>query len=149
MVPKIDPKRRINEMGEKFHYLRFAITFLMSFIFILFTLNALDRQFNLKLYLGLSFGLTLILTGNYFRNLKPNFFIGIRTPWTLENETVWKLTHRFSSMLWVIGGTLVTLANILNHEKVYVWYLSIIIIALLIVIPLYYSYIKFKKLNQA
>ena len=146
-VPKIDPKKRIREMGEKYHYLRFATTFLISFIFTLITLNAIDEEFKLQPYLGLFFGLLFILLGNYFRNLKPNYFIGIRTPWTLENESVWKITHQFSSILWVIGGTIMLLTNIFSQNEPVSWYINIAIIGMLTIVPILYSYLKYRKLN--
>ena len=146
-VPKIDPKKRISEMGEKYHYLRFATTFLISFIFTLITLNAIDEEFKLQPYLGLFFGLLFILLGNYFRNLKPNYFIGIRTPWTLENESVWKITHQFSSILWVIGGTIMLLTNIFSQNEPVSWYINIAIIGILTIVPILYSYLKYRKLN--
>ena len=147
VVPKIDPKKRINEMGEKYHYLRFATTFLISFILTLTTLNALDEEFKLQPYVGLFFGLLFVLLGNYFRNLKPNYFIGIRTPWTLENESVWKLTHQFSSILWVIGGTIMLLTHIFSQNEPMSWYINITIISILTIVPILYSYLKYRKLN--
>ena len=134
-------------MGEKYHYLRFATTFLISFLFTLLTLTTIDSTFDLQLYLGLFFGLLFILLGNYFRNLKPNYFIGIRTPWTLENEAVWKITHRFSSAIWLVGGTLLIIINLLWYNQLFSWHITIFIISLLMVVPLCYSYLKFRKLN--
>ena len=135
-------------MGEKYHYLRFATTFLISFIFILTTLNAMDSGFRIQPYLGLFFGLLFVLLGNYFRNLKPNYFIGIRTPWTLENESVWKMTHQFSSVLWVIGGTAMLIINIFLTNQSLSWYINIMVMSILVIIPLAYSYLKFRTLNQ-
>jgi uncharacterized membrane protein len=49
-------------------------------------------------------GLLFAGLGWYFERLKPNYFIGIRTPWTLESEEVWIRTHKASAPVWMIGG---------------------------------------------
>ncbi len=51
--------------------------------------------------------------GNYFKVIQPNYFLGIRTPWTLENKEVWKSTHTFASKLWVIGGLVIVLGGLI------------------------------------
>ena len=78
--------------------------------------------------------------------IKPNYFIGIRTPWTLENPEVWKKTHRIGSKLWVVGG----LIMILNAVFIPVSYSQIIFyitVALIALVPIVLSYIYFKKLE--
>lgn len=48
--------------------------------------------------------------GNFIQKVKPNYFLGIRTPWTLSSERVWKDTHRVSSKIFVLAGILMMLA---------------------------------------
>lgn len=57
-------------------------------------------------------GLLLIFTGNYLGKVRKNFFIGIRTPWTLANEEVWNQTHRLAGWTFVIGGIAIVIAAI-------------------------------------
>lgn len=52
-------------------------------------------------------GMLFIVLGNYMPKIKPNYFIGIRTPWTLENEVVWQKTHRVGGKVFVIMGVLI------------------------------------------
>src|ERR1035437_8895766 len=47
-----------------------------------------------------------ILFGNVLGKVRRNFYIGVRTPWTLTNERVWNLTHRFAGKVWVTAGVL-------------------------------------------
>ena len=61
-------------------------------------------------------GLLFAFLGNYFKTIKPNYFIGIRTPWTLENEEVWKKTHLIGGKLWFVGGLLMALTFVLPNE---------------------------------
>ena len=46
------------------------------------------------------------LLGNYLSTVRPNYFVGIRTPWALQNDQVWAKTHRFVGRLWFGGGLL-------------------------------------------
>src|SRR5690606_21533804 len=49
-------------------------------------------------------GILFAVLGNFFQSLKPNYFIGIRTPWTLEFEWIWRKTHKVFGWVWIIGG---------------------------------------------
>ena len=64
--------------------------------------------------LPLLFAGLFIAMGNYMPTLRPNSGIGIRVKWTMENEQVWKLTHRFAGKLWVVIGLLLTAACIVG-----------------------------------
>ena len=55
-------------------------------------------------------GLLFIVIGNYLPQCKPNYFVGIKTPWTLSNEEVWRKTHRFSGKVFVVLGVIMILS---------------------------------------
>jgi uncharacterized membrane protein len=87
-------------------------------------------------------GLLLAGIGNYMTTVKPNWFIGIRTPWTLQNETVWRKTHRMGGRFMVAGGLLssvLALAVPMPYTEVCV----VGVILLTSLIPVVYSYIYF------
>jgi uncharacterized membrane protein len=113
IIPKIDPKKRIDLMGGKYYQLKFIIVLLMSLLslFILYlTKNQSISNPNLIFAL---IGILIVVMGNYFKVIQPNYFLGIRTPWTLENKEVWKSTHTFASKLWFIGGLLIIIGGII------------------------------------
>ncbi|WP_109298819.1 SdpI family protein [Aquimarina sp. AU474] len=144
----IDPKKRISEMGNKFHHLRFIMTSLIAMIFILMIYANINSLANFKNYLSILLGVLFILFGNYFRSLKPNYFIGIRTPWALENDIVWRRTHRFGSSLWFFGGCIIILVNLIPILQIMAWYSTMCIILMLILIPIIYSYSIYRKLES-
>ena len=73
------------------------------------------------------------------KNVKPNYFFGIRTPWTLANDEVWRKTHLLSSKIWVWGNLiLATIILIIPNNYSSTVFISGII--LLAAIPVYYSY---------
>ncbi|KAB7730026.1 DUF1648 domain-containing protein [Rudanella paleaurantiibacter] len=82
--------------------------------------------------------------GNYMTTVKPNFFIGIRTPWTLFNETVWRKTHQMAGRLWVGGGVTGAILLLLVPQA---WQMPIIltITGVLAVVPMAYSYWAYRN----
>ncbi len=49
-------------------------------------------------------GLLFILLGNYLPKTRPNWFLGIRTPWTLSSDDTWEKTHRLGGRLFLLSG---------------------------------------------
>ena len=144
VVPKIDPKNRLNKMGNKLQTIKFLLTTLMSILALFIIYTAKNESFTNPNYMVLIIGVLYIVLGNYFKTLKANYFIGIRTPWTLEKETVWKKTHELGGKLWFIGGIIVVIASlILRKETNFTVFL--IITGIITIIPIVYSYLTFKN----
>jgi uncharacterized membrane protein len=80
--------------------------------------------------------LILIVAGNYMPKARQNYTIGIRLPWTLANEENWDRTHRMAGWIWMIGG-IVMAALALCSVLAPVW--MIVIFAVIVLIPLFYS----------
>ena len=144
VVPKIDPKNKLNKMGNKLESLKFLMTTFMSILALFILYSAKNESFANSNYIILLVGVLYIILGNYFKTIKANYFIGIRTPWTLENETVWKETHKLGGKIWFIGGIMVVLASLLFDMQTTTTIL-LIITAIITIIPIVYSYIIFKK----
>ena len=89
-------------MGNKLNYLRFALSLFMSAIAV-FIIYSVQQSQSKPTFIFILIGLLFTILGNYFKTIKPNYFIGIRTPWTLENEDVWKKTHLLGGKLWFVG----------------------------------------------
>jgi uncharacterized membrane protein len=146
VVPKIDPKKKIELMGGKYYQLKFILVLFMSmlaFIILHLTENQSMSSPNL-IYIPI--GVLFIALGNYFKVIQPNYFIGIKTPWTLENKEVWKLTHVLAGKLWIAGGLLIVLTSLTIANSIFI-YVFISVIAIISLIPMGYSYYKFKELS--
>jgi len=85
-------------------------------------------------------GLMVVICGNYLPKSKRNYTIGIKLPWTLDSEDNWRKTHRFAGFVWVAGG-LILIANAFFAAP----YVSLAVIALLIVLPFAYSYLAYAR----
>ncbi len=144
VVPKIDPKSKLQQMGGKLQSIKFLLTVFMS-ILALFILHSVKTQsLGNPNYILLSIGVLYIILGNYFKTLKPNYFIGIRTPWTLESENVWKETHKLGGKIWFVGGIVVVVSSLLLPETPNLT-VFFIITGIIAIIPMVYSYIIFQK----
>ncbi len=143
-LPKMDPKGK--RQTANYQKMRFVVTlfFAAIMIWILYITNhkVTNETFG-RVFMCL-IGLLLAGLGNYLITVKPNWFVGIRTPWTLENEVVWRKTHRMGGRLMVAGG-LLTLLLALVVPMPYMVLSSIGVIALAVLIPVVYSYIYFRQ----
>jgi uncharacterized membrane protein len=88
-------------------------------------------------------GILFVVLGNLLGKVTRNFFVGIRTPWTLASEEVWNRTHRLAGKLIVVAG-LVVVANALVGFKIWV---LIAAIGLATLIPVVYSYVLYKRIE--
>jgi uncharacterized membrane protein len=145
VVPKIDPKQQINKFGsKKYQNLKTLIIVFMSILAVLMIYMAKNQSFANVNLIVLPVGVLYIILGNYFKTIKANYFIGIRTPWTLENETVWKETHKLGGKLWFAGGLVIVMSSLLFENKANL-IVFMMVTGIIIIIPIVYSYLKFKK----
>jgi uncharacterized membrane protein len=143
-LPYFDPKKKIANMGDKYLSFRLIMTIFMSLLTVYILYVGSTGISNQNLLFGL-LGLFFALQGNYMQTLRPNYFLGIRTPWTLENEETWRLTHRIGGRLWMAGGTLTILLSIIIGDKLWLSISFGIIIAIISIFPIIYSYSAFQK----
>ncbi|WP_340075767.1 SdpI family protein [Leptobacterium sp. I13] len=146
-VPKIDPKKKLGQMGSKFYHLRFIFQLIMSALAIFIIYSSHNQQVSAPYWLFLGVGLLYVILGNFFQSIKANYFVGIRTPWTLENETVWKATHRMAGKLWVGGGLFSILTTLVLPTKT-ASHVFIGITSVLVIVPILYSYRKFQQVKE-
>ncbi|NYJ26162.1 SdpI family protein [Allomuricauda sp. ARW1Y1] len=143
-VPYIDPKKQIQKMGGKYDTLKFIITTFMSILALFIIYTAKNQTLTDPDYILLGCGVLFLILGNYFKTLKANYFIGIRTPWTLESESVWKQTHKLAGKIWFLGGLLIILSCLILDGKTN-FIVFICITAIMVLVPVLYSYLLFRK----
>jgi uncharacterized membrane protein len=147
VVPNIDPKKRIEAMGGKYDQFKFILVAFMSVLSIFIVYISKNQKLSSPGIIFVLVGILYIFLGNYFKVLKQNYFIGIKTPWTLENEEVWKLTHLLAGKLWVIGGLAVVILSLIVPEDIN-FYIFLSITAVISIVPIVYSYLIYKKLKN-
>lgn len=135
-------------MGNKWLYLRLAITAFMTILscgIIYITTHTAQISSHGISWVYALIGILFIVMGNYLPATKPNYFVGIRTPWTLESDLVWRKTHRLGGKLFIINGVLLFASLFLFSTAFSFWFLLGTTIALTIII-FTYSYRTFKSL---
>ena len=105
VIPKIDPKRENYEKHAGV-YQMFAVlmTVFMGGVSWMTPLTALGVELPVGLLLNMLLGLVFVVLGNQMPRIRFNYTFGIRTPWTLASETVWKKTHRLCGFVFVLSG---------------------------------------------
>ncbi len=146
IVPKIDPKKRLDLMGGKYHQLKFILVSFMSILALFIIYISKNQNLTSPNIILVLIGILIFALGNYFKVIQQNYFIGIKTPWTLENKEVWKLTHILAGKLWIIGGLLIVILSLMLPENIN-FYVFITILVVIALYPVVYSYVKFKELK--
>lgn len=147
VIPKIDPKKRISQMGGKFYQLKFLLVLCMSMLALFIIFITKNQTFSSPNLIYIIIGILFLVLGNYFKVIQPNYFIGIRTPWTLENAEVWKVTHVFAGKFWFVGGLVIVLGGLIFENKAFsIVFISLVVV--LVIVPMVYSYIKFKEIEK-
>jgi len=142
-VPRIDPlKANIEEFRR--HYDRFAIIFSIFFLFIYLQtiLWNLGIQISPLTLLPIGMGLLFYYAGVLCENAKRNWFIGIRTPWTLSSDTVWGKTHKIGGKLFKIAGITAILGAFIQEYAIILILIPVISVA---VYTSAYSYFEYQK----
>ena len=139
-LPKIDPKKENYKKFNKIYNI-----FRLIFILFLILINIITILVNLGINLSINIivpvlvSILFIILGVYMPKIKRNWFIGIRTPWTLSNDIVWKNTHIFAGKVFIIAGLLFILTIFISK----LFYFIII----LLLSPIIYSYLEFRKIK--
>ncbi|MFH0955936.1 MAG: SdpI family protein [Candidatus Falkowbacteria bacterium] len=144
LIPYLDPKKERYEQFSKIYHI-FKSLILASIVVIYFVvgLNGLGYTLPVGVIIPGLVGLLFIILGNYLGKIKMNWFVGIRTPWTLSSEEVWNKTHRFGGKMFILAGFLMLAETFLPAG----WKLSVFIIMMVVLLvgTVGYSYIIYLK----
>lgn len=149
LLPFIDPKQKVKSGVGKYERIKFVMLLFISAIscFTLY-LSQKGNIAGLDKFLFALVGLFLAAMGNFFPALKPNYFIGIRSPWALENETVWRKTHQVAGKLWMAGGILIAVLAFIIPGKEGMGIVFLPLVLLMAFVPFVYSFLLWKKIKN-
>jgi len=141
-IPYLDPKKeRYEQFNRVYHIFKNIILTLLVIVYFLMCLNGLGYNLPVGIIMPILIGLLFIIMGNYMAKLKQNWFIGVKTPWTLSSEEVWNKTHRVGGKMFILAGLLMMAQVILPNS----WKLAVFITTMLILLvgTIGYSYIAY------
>ncbi len=102
--------------------------------------TALGHKVSVEIIIPVFMGALFVVIGNYMPKCKQSYTMGIKLPWTLNDEENWNKTHRMAGFLWVIGGVIIMATAFLG-----VFWLFFVVLILMVIIPTVYSYLLYKK----
>ncbi|HME57136.1 MAG TPA: SdpI family protein [Terracidiphilus sp.] len=144
VLPWLSPKRfEIDSFWRTYHMVMLLIFGIMTYSYAVILWADCGRVIDMGRVVFCGVCLFIILFGNLMGKLRRNFYLGIRTPWTLASERVWNATHRFAARITVAGG-LVGLA--LSIAGLYLWALAAILLPALA--SVIYSLVYYKQLER-
>ena len=148
VIPQIDPlKANIAKFREYFNTFIVLIVGFMVYMHVLTTLwNLGYDQFNMGTAMLPAMGLIFVFAGIMMRQAKRNFFIGIRTPWTLSSDYVWDETHRLGSTLFIASGILALLGALFPNYAF--WFILIPVLGSTLFL-LAYSFVLYQRETNA
>jgi uncharacterized membrane protein len=141
-IDKIDPKQAAKMSKDVFDKLALTMVIFLNSIAISIIHSTISHEIGNLLFIVL--GLFFIILGNLMHSLKSNYFIGLRLPWTLENEDNWRKTHQLASKIWFAGGLFILIAALLLPIKM-MFIVMLFSVLIMVLIPTIYSYQLFKK----
>lgn len=148
VLPRIDPFKK--------SYLRFAKTYtlvvdlvvaFMAFIYAVTLYGAFHPDVQVRFLVPFAVGLLFAAIGNQMSKMERNFFMGIRTPWTLASEKVWKETHLFGARVFVAAGLTTALSALLPPP--YSFYVLIAVLTAATAAVTVASYVIYSRLEKA
>jgi uncharacterized membrane protein len=142
-IPKIDPlKQNIAKFRKYFDRFIVLVELFLFYLYLLTIFWNLGIKFDFVRLVLPAFALLIYYTGVVLENTKRNWFIGIRTPWTLNSDKVWEKTHKLGGKLFKISAVIVLIGMLFEF---YAFYLMLVVLLAAVIYPVVYSYFEFKK----
>ncbi len=144
-LPLMDPHRsNIESFANWYFWFKVAFVVFMGSLYLMTLYAGLGYEINVGRYVTLGIAVLFAFLGLALPKMKKNYMIGIRLPWTLYSEVVWKRTHQFGGRLFIALAVLIFIAGFLPGA----WTFGILLggIFLLLAVLVWYSYYEYKKL---
>jgi uncharacterized membrane protein len=144
VLPLFDPgKANYRTFAGAYNLIRLTITLFLSAIYAVGVLISLGYHVDMNTVIGLAMGLLFIVLGNVMGKIRPNWFVGVRTPWTLSSKLSWTKTHRLAGWLFIVMGLLAVAWAI--SQSVWMFGLMITVDIACGISLVVYSYLVYRK----
>ena len=101
---------------------------------------ALGMDIDIGVIVNIMVGIMFIILGNYVHKVKQNYTVGMKLPWTLNSEENWNRTNRMTGWILILSGLLFLMNSLLLKTEI-----VFVVILLVILVPMIYSFILYKK----
>lgn len=119
---------------------KMSMPIMMIVIYVITILAGLGKDINTSVIISILMGILFIAIGNYMPKVKRNYTMGIKLPWTLNSDENWRRTHRFGGICFIFMGLCFFATPFVKSELI-----IIIAMAIVVVLPMIYSYYLYTK----
>ena len=147
VLPRLDPKyENYEKFAGSYQIMKYVLILFMSVLYLVTIMASLGYEVNVGKIIILGVALLYLVLGSIMGNVKHNYFVGFRLPWTLANEEVWTKTHGFGAKWMVLGGIAALIGGVLTNGATS---FSILMGAVFIpvVVTMVYSYVIYRKMK--
>lgn len=146
LLPFIDKSQQLKDSARVLSIVQVCVTLLVSSISIATILIGLGYDLDIPTLVPVGVLLFMMVIGNYMGKIRPNKVMGIRTPWTLKNDEVWRRTHKLSGWVWVgLSVALIGLRFLLDTNLFLYAFLGGILA--MVLVPTVYSWRLYQELE--
>lgn len=144
-LPRLDPfKKNYKEFETPYYVLRLALLIFFAALYVFTLFAAAGYKLDIRKFIIPSMSLLFIVFGVLMPKIKRNYFVGIRTPWTLHSEQVWLKTQQLGGWAFIAAGILCFFTL---WAGAWAFGIFIVIVLLAVLAPIIYSYLEYKKLG--
>jgi uncharacterized membrane protein len=142
--PYFDPRRAsLMRSSDVYVLMRTAAILFMVYLHgIALYSAATGSTLNNSLVLG-GLGVVFLVIGNYMPRIRPNWIAGVRTPWTLSSDSVWRATHRLAGRIFMLGGAVIIFSALLADNVTHIAFFGTLMVVA--IIPTLYSLVLFRR----
>ncbi|MBU1446184.1 SdpI family protein [Patescibacteria group bacterium] len=145
-LSRIDPRRENYELFKKsWIILQATIVIFFAYLYFVTLYLTFHPEVSIIPFIFSGIGVLFMVIGNYLGKIRQNYFVGVKTPWTLDNEEVWNKTHRLAAYLFFIAGFVTIIEGVVQW---YVFPVFMGCVAIAALVPIIYSYVIFKKYQK-
>ena len=144
-LPWLSPRQfEVDSFRSTYLYIMVVILAMLAYVHALLLAAGLSAGLDMNRAIMGGVSLLIALLGNVLGKVRRNFYVGVRTPWTIANEQVWNSTHRLAAKTFFAGG-LMGFLSVLLHGP---FWLPVAIIIAAALIPVIYSLVFYKQLER-
>ena len=143
-IPRIDPSRQnYQRFATAYAVIRLVVLAMVGFLYVVVQVTASGNDVNINLVIGLLMGGMFLVLGSVLGRIKPNYMVGVRTPWTLASQASWNATHQLSGWLFMASGAITIVITLFNPNAAVIVMLVTILTSTVIAVA--YSYWAFSR----
>lgn len=146
-TPVIDPsKENYASFKSSYRIIRSGLIIFFAVLHFIILAYSLGYELDIAKIVVLIVGVLFLILGNYMPRVRHNYFLGIKTPWSLANEKVWRKTQRFGGKLFLLSGIILMISLFFTEQTRFI----ILLICALgsTILSTIYSYIIYRKENS-